>query len=149
MSIWNSIGNAFTGAAKAVENAGESAANAAVSVADKVAEATVSGANLFVSGWKDVFSANFQQGFTEVGFGMAKCLGIPTPGITGGTFAEIIGEAAKFSLQQYEKTNHQCFSEYESDVKKRLMEQNIPWAASMEEPLKEGALHMPWLDLGC
>jgi hypothetical protein len=119
-------------------------------VGEKIAVATVSGANLFASGWKDVFSGNFQQGFTEVGFGMARCLGIPTPGITGDSYADIVGQAAQWSLQQYQGSGAlMCFTAYEAKVKSNLASNNIPWDDSMDGPLRAGAAQMSRIDMGC
>ncbi|MDP3279767.1 MAG: hypothetical protein Q8M57_01695 [Nitrosomonas sp.] len=144
MSFWDSIGNAFKDAANAVANAGEA-------VGDKIAAATVSGANLFVGGWKDVFNGNFQQGFFEVGLGMAKCVGIPMPpGISGDTYADIVGQAAQWSLQQYQTSGQPlCFSAYEDEVRQNLSNNHIPWTDSMDGPLRAGATQMSWINMSC
>ncbi len=132
MSIFDSIGKAFSNAGKAI------------------ATAVVDGGNLFVDGWKDVFSGDFQKGITEVGFGMAKCIGIPTPGITGDTYADIVGQASQWSLQQFQSTGQkQCYSTYEQHVKDELASQSIPWTDSMDGPLLEGAKQMSWINLDC
>lgn len=139
MSIWDSIGDAF-----------EDVADVGKSVAEKIATATVSGANLFASGWKDVFSGDLQNGFKEVGFGMAKFLGIMPPGVTGDSYTEIVGNAALWSWQQYQSSSQLvCFSAYESEVRTNLAKNNIPWSDGMNDPLKAGARKMAWINMDC
>ena len=143
MSFWDSIGNAFKDAAEAVASAGES-------IGEKVAAATVAGANLFASGWKDVFSGDFQQGFSEVGFGMAKMAGILPPGIDGDSYANIVAEAAQWSLQRYSTSGQKtCFSDYVNEVKANLARLNIPWTDDMMGPLTAGAQQMTWINMSC
>lgn len=143
MSFWDKIADAFKDAANAVANAGES-------VAEKVAAATVSGANLFTTGWQDVFNGNFQQGFTEVGFGMARMVGVPTPGIDGNTFADIVGQAAQWSLQQYSSGGQQvCFTAYVAQVKSNLAAHDIIWTDEFMGPLTAGAQQLSWINMSC
>lgn len=144
MDIFDSIGDAF-----------KSAADAVADVATKIAVVTVNGANLFGSGWKDVFSGNIQQGFSEIGIGLAAAVGVPVPGMDmsqlGETYADILGQAAQWGLQEYHTTNQlQCYSAYKAKVEGLLQSKSIPWNNdTMESKLREGAVSLGFIDMNC
>ncbi len=143
MSFWDSIGDAFSSAVSAVESAGES-------IAKKVAAATVSGANLFTDGWKKVFSGDFQTGISEIGMGLAKAAGFLPPGVTGDTYADIVGEISKQTMAAYTQTQTKtCFTAYREQVKNALARNGLTWNDSMNDPLTAGARQMFWIDMGC
>ncbi len=163
MSFWDSIKNAFSSAGQAIEHAAEDAGKAIAGAAtdawdwtkhagESAALALADGANLFVSGWKDVFSGNFQQGLREMAMGLAEAIGVPQTDQLAKRYEEVLGQTSLWSLQQSKQRNAQiCYSEYDAQVKQNIANQGLQWNDRMEQTLRNGVTQngMTWINLGC
>jgi hypothetical protein len=159
-NIFDDIGNAFKTAGGAVADAAKSAASQvadaggeAWSFSDKVlvsgALALADGANIFQSGWRDVFSGNFEKGLAEMGVGLCEMAGVLPPQYAS-YYEEVLGQASLWSLQQSKTRDKQiCFSEYVGQVKQNIERQNLKWTDNMPDVLRGNLHDMPWINPGC
>lgn len=140
MSFWSSLGDDF-----------KTAWDGTKSLAEKVALSTANGANVFASGWKDVFSGDFQQGLQNISRGIFLTLGVPPePPVQASQLDDALGSAALWSLQQYQRTNAAvCFSSYQRQVEANFSSLGIQWSEAIGEQLLDGAENMAWIDMGC
>lgn len=140
MSFWNDIGDDF-----------KKAFDGAKTIGEKVALSMANGANVFASGWKDVFSGNFQQGLKNISAGILLTLGVPPePPVQGSQIDDALGSAALWSLQQYQQTNTaQCYSEYENKVRQNLAGLGVGWTQDIADKTRDGAQNYAWINMGC
>lgn len=119
------------------------------SVLGGTALGTADGANLFVAGWRDVFSAEFQNGLSKMAFGISEAVGIlPSSGVK--QYEEAIGEASLWTLRESQKKNQRiCFSTYWDQVQQNFVRLNLQTNDSVKQKARDGINQMPWIDPDC
>ena len=149
MGFFDDIGNAFKSAYEAVADAADGAWSFAKKVLTNASLTIADGANLFVSGWRDVFSGNFQQGLSKIAVGLVEAVGL-LPTKYASRYEDALGQASLWSLQQSKTRDKQiCFSEYVEQVKQNFKRLDLDWTDKMPDILKQNLHDMPWINPGC
>ncbi|HEX8266051.1 MAG TPA: hypothetical protein VF596_11635 [Pyrinomonadaceae bacterium] len=158
MSFWDKIKDGVTDAADKVASGVTDAADKVAGAADSAYDfskdaATLTaltlgdGANLFSSGWQDVFNGDFQNGVRNIGMGMAEAVGILSPQVTR-QYEDSVGQASLWALQQSKQNNQKtCLTAYRDQVKANLAKNGLQWNDKMEGNLESNI--PPWINPLC